>query len=539
MVEAKPSNPNITSVTDLNSDPIHPTQINGKPIPAALHGKRILNSYEDFDKTAGAWSNRKKWTLLTVVALCQTSMNFNAAIYSNAVEPLNEYFGISNARMGMVAFLVPYAFGCELWAPLSEELGRWSVMQTSLLGVNASILICALSPTFGGVTAGRVIGGLSSAGGSVTMGMVADMFDADSQQHAVLWASLWSCLGAVIGSISGGPVQQYLSWRWNFWIQLGFSVVTQAVHFFVAKETRATNMLDKAAERARKRGEDEVYGPNEVVTWGKKWHQRLTKEQLKEAIQVMLRPYYMLFTEPIVGLLSLLSGFADALIFSFFESYGYVFKQWDFSPTQISLALFPLAGSYVLAYFSFFPVVARHARQRRSGKTLEPESRLWWLLFQVILLPLGLLGSAFVASGPPLHWSGIIVFSVLIGMANFSIYYATIDYMVASYGEYSASATGGNGFARDFLAGMCALYTGKMYKNLGIRNSQLVLFGLAAVLCVPVWIFYWHGSWLREKSRFAAELNSKKEGKVNEKNTAIQQDRERRILAQSADSRDV
>lgn len=36
---------------------------------------------------------------------------------------------------------------------------------------------------------------------------------------------------------------------------------------------------------------------------------------------------------------------------------------------------------------------------------------------------------------------------------------ATIDYMVASYGPYSASATGGNALARDFLAGIAALYS--------------------------------------------------------------------------------
>ena len=36
---------------------------------------------------------------------------------------------------------------------------------------------------------------------------------------------------------------------------------------------------------------------------------------------------------------------------------------------------------------------------------------------------------------------------------------ATIDYMIASYGPYSASATGGNGFSRDFLAGIAAMYS--------------------------------------------------------------------------------
>lgn len=41
---------------------------------------------------------------------------------------------------------------------------------------------------------------------------------------------------------------------------------------------------------------------------------------------------------------------------------------------------------------------------------------------------------------------------------KYAIYMATIDYMVASYGPYSASATGGNALARDLLAGIAALY---------------------------------------------------------------------------------
>jgi hypothetical protein len=51
------------------------------------------------------------------------------------------------------------------------------------------------------------------------------------------------------------------------------------------------------------------------------------------------------------------------------------------------------------------------------------------------------------------------LFSVLVAAANYAIYIATIDYMVAAYGPYSASATGGNALARDFLAGIAAMYS--------------------------------------------------------------------------------
>ena len=43
------------------------------------------------------------------------------------------------------------------------------------------------------------------------------------------------------------------------------------------------------------------------------------------------------------------------------------------------------------------------------------------------------------------------IFASIIGIANYSIYMATIDYMITAYGPYSASATGGNGWSRDFL----------------------------------------------------------------------------------------
>ncbi|KAF2828111.1 MFS general substrate transporter [Ophiobolus disseminans] len=391
----------------------------------------VLNEHTSRSATAYAWSTRRKWTLLAIVAFCQVSMNFYAAVYSNAVDGINTSFGVSNARMGMVAFLISYA------APWSEELGRWPIMQASLLLTNTSILVCARATSFGGVIGGRVMGGISSAGGSVTLGIVADMFIADNQQHAVAFASLFSSLGAVIGGIAGGPIQQFLpSWRWNPWIQLMLGSFTQLLHLIVAKETLSTILLGREAKKQRKLGGQNRFNPKAIA-------------------MTMFRPYQMLMFEPVVLFLSRLSGFADALIFSFFESYA----------------------------------------RRAKGETLTSEARLKALLYHAVLLPIGLLICAFVATSPPLHRSGPRI----------------LDYMVAAYGSYAASATGGNGFMRDFLAGMCALFTGPMYKKLSIRNSYLVLFGLATLFCIPVYIFYYKGAAIRARSKFASKLAKDRE----------------------------
>ncbi|KAH6620366.1 major facilitator superfamily domain-containing protein [Boeremia exigua] len=476
------------------------------------NGVTRLSEGADIKDTAYAFSYKYKWWILTVVALCQTSMNYNAAVYSNAIAPLNEHYNLgnnhfTNARAGLAWFLIPYGFGCELWAPWSEDFGRWIVMQLSLGSVNIWQILAGASTSWNMVLAARVLGGVCSAGGSVTLGMVADMFHPDEQQYAVLWASLWSCLGSVIGGMAGGSIEQFLHWRWNFWIQLILGITVQAIHFFFVPETRSTVMLDRKAKKMRKTdGECTIRGPTEDK-----------KFDWKHAAALMGRPYKMLATEPIVLFLSLLSGFADALIFSFLESYGYVFGPggWDFTPSQLGFALSALFIGYWAAGLSYVPIIRRDNQKRKAGKDLSPETRLWGLLFIAPLLSIGLLGSAFTVTGPPLPWIAPLIFAVLIGWANMAIYFATIDYMVAAYGgKYSASATGGNGFSRDVLAGICSFYTGPMYHKLGNQNATWLLFGLSVLVIIPVFWIYRAGPKIRAKSKYAAEVEVERQQNV-------------------------
>ena len=86
---------------------------------------------------------------------------------------------------------------------------------------------------------------------------------------------------------------------------------------------------------------------------------------------------------------------------------------------------------------------------------------------------------------------------------------ATIDYMVAAYGPYSASATGGNGFCRDFLAGIAALYATPFYTSIAkgtrwqLTVPSLILSAIALVGTLPVYYFYVRGEDARNKSKYA------------------------------------
>ena len=272
-------------------------------------------------------------------------------------------------------------------------------------------------------------------------------------------------------------------------------------------ESRSTILIDREAKRRRKTGEDpNVYGPNEL---------KKPRISASEAAKVIVRPFYMLLREPIVFCLSLLSGFSDALIFTFLEGFVVVYEQgWGFGTLACAWAVIPINLAYFLTYFSYFPWFIRdgYIREHQGEDALAPERRLKWLLFLAPFEPIGLFGFAWTSLGNAyhVHWIGSMIFSTLVGVANYAIYLSSVDYMVAAYGVYSASAAGGNAFARDLLAGIAAIYTTPLYSNVGhkykVEDATTILACLSCVVVTPIYLFYWKGAYIRSKSKFAESL---------------------------------
>ncbi|KAJ6440590.1 Major facilitator superfamily domain, general substrate transporter [Purpureocillium lavendulum] len=504
--------------------------------------------YEELGYSFPKW---KKWYILTVIFWVQVSMNFNTSLYSNAIPGITEEFHISDqaARCGAMIFLVLYAFGCELWAPWSEEFGRWPVLQLSLFLVNIWQLPVALAPNFASIMVGRALGGLSSAGGSVTLGMIADLWEADVQQYAVAYVVFSSVGGSVLGPIVGGFTEQYLDWRWSIWVQLILGGFVQIVHFLTVPETRTTIMMNRIAKRRRKENPGaNIWGPDELVPFRDRF-------SAKEILNTWIRPFKMFLTEPIVLVLSLLSGFSDALIFMFIQSFSIVYKQWGFGTVEIGLSFIPIGIGYVIAWMLFIPAIKRNIKERAAkpnDERAQYESRLWFLLYTAPCLPIGLIGFAWTIQGPPLHWIGSMIFVAIVGIANYAIYMATIDYMICAYGPYSASATGGNGWARDFLAGVLTIPAVPFFTNIGassgknLEYASTILFCISFVLVVAVYIIYWKGPVLRHRSPFAQRLADARQTQLNEgrRGSIPYHPDERRavircLLAQAPDSVDI
>jgi hypothetical protein len=137
----------------LHGEPEHP------PTVPDSQGRRELKEWECWDKLAYTWPKWKKAMYLSSIAGIQISMNFNTSVYPSAVNPLVEHFGISDqqARVGQMIYLLMYSFGCELWAPWSEEFGRWPILQLSLFFINIWQIPASVAPNYATIVVARAL----------------------------------------------------------------------------------------------------------------------------------------------------------------------------------------------------------------------------------------------------------------------------------------------------------------------------------------------------------------------------------------------
>lgn len=98
---------------------------------------RIILTEEMAPEVLGfAFSERKKYLILTIIAILQISMNFNTSIYPNAVGAISEEWGVSEqaARVGQMGFLVEFLCLMRLRKKKTDR-GRYSTRSDASSGL--------------------------------------------------------------------------------------------------------------------------------------------------------------------------------------------------------------------------------------------------------------------------------------------------------------------------------------------------------------------------------------------------------------------
>ncbi|CAI7637781.1 unnamed protein product [Penicillium pancosmium] len=144
------------------------------------------------------------------------------------------------------AYLLANAAGACIWAKLSDIWGRKLILLIAVAWFFISSIICAVAVNMQMLIAGRALQGV--AGGGLLQLVTIVISDLFSVRHRSLYLGLMECMWALaggIGPLMGGAFSEYVTWRWNFWINLpvsGFAFVL--LFFFLDVHNPKTNMMD-------------------------------------------------------------------------------------------------------------------------------------------------------------------------------------------------------------------------------------------------------------------------------------------------------
>lgn len=478
----------------------------------------------------------KKWAITVLVSFVTLTVALVSSAYSGGISQIVETFGVEEeiAILGVSLFVLGFAIGPLIWAPLSEIFGRRHIFTISFAFLTAFNAGAAGSKNIETLIILRFLAGCfgSSPFGNGG-GTIADMFPASQRGIAISLFAAAPFLGPTIGPIIGGFLASAAGWRWVEGFLAAFSGVLWLCVIFLLPETYAPVLLRRrAAKLSEMTGQ--VYRSKLDIERG----QIPMGKTLKTALS---RPWILLFREPIVLLLSIYMSIIYGTLYMLFAAYPIVFQEVrGWSEGIGGLAFLGILVGMVCALIYTLPENRRYAKKcAETTDRLAPEVRLPPSMVGSIALPIGLFWFAWTNS-PSIHWMASIAAGAPFGFGMVLVFLSVFNYLIDSYTIFSASVLAANCALRSLLGMAFPLFTTYMYENLGIHWASSIP-AFLALACVPFpFVFYKYGAQIRQRCTFAAEADAFMR-RLAEKNQAAPPQKEEEKepeTAQEADSDD-
>ncbi|KAF9450283.1 multidrug resistance protein 4 [Macrolepiota fuliginosa MF-IS2] len=504
------SRPNTTSTTATSS---HTHVMNEKSIteshePVALgHGesvKAIENSEGDWETdpvNARNWPTGKKWRAVFAVSLYTFVSPLASSMMAPGLPEVATKYGITNPTviaLTLSVFLISFAIGPLIFAPLSEMYGRTWVLHICNLFTLVFSLGCAFSPNTGSLAAFRFLSGLSgSAPIAIGGGSVSDLFSERDRASAMALFTLGPLIGPVIGPIAGGFIAQTIGIKWVFIVIACTCGFASLIGILMLNETYAPVIRMR---RARRQTDPEAFEKDYP-----------TSQQDENKLYViwinLSRPVTLLFKSFICFILSLYMAFLYGIFYLMFSTFAAFFaKTYGFGAGVGGLAYLGLGVGFFLAtvFGAKFADQIYLYLSSKNGGVGKPEMRIPALFFGSFFIPIGLFWYGWSAQAK-LHWMMPIIGSGIFAFGMMTIFLPIQLYLVDTF-TYAASATAAASLFRSLLGFAFPLFGTQMYDRMGYGGGNSFLAGLSILLGIPfpVWI-YFKGEEMRARNPLTAE----------------------------------
>ncbi|RSM10285.1 hypothetical protein CEP52_003706 [Fusarium oligoseptatum] len=455
-------------------------------------------------RNAMNFSQSKKWAITILQAIATLAVAFVSTAYSGGLTDILMDFGVSTevVILGISMFVLGFAIGPLFWAPLSELYGRQIPFFISYMALTAFNAGAAGAPTMAALIVLRFFAGsfgsspLTNAGG-----VIADMFDAQQRGLASALFAMAPFLGPTIGPIAGGFLGEHEGWRWIEGMMAIFTGIVWIVNSLLIPETYAPYLLRRRAV-ALSKATGKVY----IAKMDAGRPHTSVATQFKVAL---LRPWILLFKEPIVLLTSIYMAIIYGTLYLCFAAFPIVFQQGrGWSPGKGGLAFIGIAVGMLFAVAGSIMDQKRYMRvAAANGGHAPPEARLPPTLVGSILIPVGLFWFAW-SNGSDVHWIVCIMGSAVFSAGLVVVFLSLMNYLIDSYVIFAASVLAANSVLRSIFGAAFPLFTKYMYDDLGIHWASSVP-AFLAIACIPFpFLFYKYGETIRMRCEFAAEAAS-------------------------------
>ncbi|GKT97052.1 cycloheximide resistance protein [Colletotrichum tofieldiae] len=201
------------------------------------------------------WSTTRKTTSIVIVSLTALLSPIGSTISAAAAADIMQHFGTTNETLGALMttiYLLGYAFGPVIIAPLSELYGRAIVFQSCTLMFTIFNIACAVANSFGSLVVYRLLAGIAgSCAGTSGAGSIADMIVREKRGAVMSAYIMGPTLGPTIGPIIGGNLTATAGWRWGFWLMAIASGVMAVFIIFFLHESYPYVILKRKTARLR------------------------------------------------------------------------------------------------------------------------------------------------------------------------------------------------------------------------------------------------------------------------------------------------
>lgn len=185
------------------------------------------------------------------------------------------------------------------------------------------------------------------------------------------------------GPLVGGFAAHAKGWRWTIWELLWLSGFTLILLFFFYPETSSSNILYRRAARLRRITRNTcIQAQSEIDA---------AHMTAREVVTMMLvRPFTLNFTEPIVLLLNLYIALIYALLYCWFESFPIVFGDIYHWPEQlVGLAFLGVLFGCISVIPPYFAYLHYYQEPQYNDRgELKPEERMSGAIVGAFFIPI-------------------------------------------------------------------------------------------------------------------------------------------------------